>query len=479
MFARITTLVEDRWGRLWAGTAGAGVFFWDAEARWHKLAPEGVLAQLDCGCIALDGDDALWVGAELGELVQLRRRPVTILHLPAAADKNIVRNACATRDGSIWVGTDGAGVFRYRDGQFTQYGKEQGLANSHIGVILEDNSTNLWVGTWNGLFRLRGEGFERVAGPPALNGVVLTLCEDRHGGMWAGTSAGVVFLGPSGTKVYGPAEGVDHSYIRGITQDQQGRIWLAITDAGLYVLNNGHFARYGKERWPGETVIRSLHADTDSGLWIGTFGAGLARLKDDRWTRWTVSDGLPGDILMAIAEDRQGNLWFSSDDGIFGCPKARLDAYQPGVSPRLLFWHLSVAEGLETRRCGGAGQPVIGRSADGRLWVPNWRALAEFDPSQLPSTWSMWPVMIEGMLADGKSQAFGRSREVRVSSSVRSYEIRYTSPNLRAPERVRFRYRLKGYDPGWVEADQQRAAHYSRLPPGEYEFHVMAGGNRL
>jgi signal transduction histidine kinase/streptogramin lyase len=474
VFARVTALLEDQGGHLWAGTPGAGLFYWE-DGKWQRLAPEGPLAQLDCTCLAMDGEGTMWAGTTGGQLLQIRHRPVRTLHLPVAAEKNVLLNACVAHDGGVWVGTDGAGLFRYRNAQFERYAEEQGLPSGHIGVILEDSHTNLWVGTWGGLFRMEGERFQPVPGPAALRQVVLALCETREGDMWAGTGAGVVRLGPREAKAYGQAEGVDHFYIRAITQDQQGRIWLAIMDRGLYLLQNDRFARYGQGQWSGQGRIRALHADAAGDLWIATFGSGLVRLRDGHFTQWSSSDGLPSDALVSVTEDQANNLWFSSEDGIFGCPKPRFSEYQRGVTPRLLFWHLSTAEGLETKKCSGAGQPAVGHSADGRLWFPDWRALAYFEPAEVPNVWAPWPILHEETVVDGQFQP-APGGVMRVMSSARSYEFHYTSPNLQAPERVRFRYQLKPSNPDWIEADQRRAAYYSQLPPGEYEFHAMVGG---
>jgi ligand-binding sensor domain-containing protein/signal transduction histidine kinase len=476
IFSRITALFEDNAGRVWVGTSGAGAFSWQVRPKWQKLASQGLLAQLDCTCLTLDGEEGFWIGTTGGQLFQIRNRPVSTIHLPPSAEKNVLLNACARRDGSVWVGTDGAGLFRYDEGKFLHWPEEQGLTNGHIGVMFEDSRTNLWVGTWSGLFRLNESQFEPVVGPPALREVVLALCEDRNGNLWVGTGAGVVRLGPRGEEFFGRDKGVDHFYIRGIAEDTEGRIWLAIMDRGLYVLKEGRFTQYGKGEWFGQSRIRALHADSAGALWIATFGAGLVRLKDGHFTQWSARDGLPSDMLVSITEDNSNNLWFSSENGIFGCPKSRLEDYRAGVTPKILFWHLSVADGLETKKCSGAGQPAIGHSSDGRLWIPDWRALAVFDPAEARGAWSPPPVQIEETLVDGRIQPGTSADVLKVESSARSYEFHYTSPNLQTPKRVRFRYKLKGSDPGWVEADQRRTAYYGHLPPGDYEFQVMAGG---
>jgi signal transduction histidine kinase len=199
-------------------------------------------------------------------------------------------------------------------------------------------------------------------------------------------------------------------------------------------------------------------------------------LKDGHFFQWSQAEGLPSDRLVSVTEDNASNLWFSSENGIFGCPKQRLESFRQGESPRLLFWHLTPAEGLDTKKCSGAGQPVVGHSEDGRLWFPVWRALAVFAPGGVPDIWSMRPVVMEEVLVDGEARAATSGRPLRVKSNARSYEFHYTSANLQTPERVRFRYQLKGSDPAWVDANERRAAYYGHLVPGQYEFHVMAGG---
>jgi ligand-binding sensor domain-containing protein/signal transduction histidine kinase len=495
VWSRVTALLEDGTGRLWAGTRGAGLFYWEG-GKWKNLAVEGPFAQTGCTCLTADSEGMLWLGTMGGQLLQIRQRPLQTLHVPTGTDKNMILSACAARDGSIWVATDGNGLFRYRaeepafgvpasarsappgpgTGQFTRYGEQQGLPNLHVAVVLEDRLTNLWVGTWSGLFRLAGDRFERVEGPPALREVVLALCADREGNLWVGTGAGVVRMGGGKAKVFRQAEGVDHFYIRGIEEDGEGRIWLAIMDRGLYLLEDGRFARYGVGKWSGQEIIRALHADAAGRLWIATLGSGLVCLDHGQFTQWRTIDGLPSDRLVSVTEDGSDNLWLSSENGIFGCPKSRLEIYRRGVTPRPVFWHLSASEGLEAKRCSGAGQPVVGRSPDGRFWVPNWRTLAVFDPAEVALAGSPWPLTLEETVVDGEAQPVSSGGVVRVKSSARSYEFHYTLPNLSRPEEVRFHCRLEPLDRDWVDAGAQRITHYSQLPPGDYTFRVATAG---
>ncbi len=133
-------------------------------------------------------------------------------------------------------------------------------------------------------------------------------------------------------------------------------------------------------------------------------------------------------------------------------------------------------DGLPGKLASGAGQPVAARSADGRLWFPNSHALAGFDPAEVREGGRTLAPLIEQLVADGMGHAPQAGEALRLASGARRLECLYTCPDLRAPERLRFRYRLEGNDYDWLDAGGQRVAHYGRLPPGTYRFYVMAGG---
>ncbi len=96
-------------------------------------------------------------------------------------------------------------------------------------------------------------------------------------------------------------------------------------------------------------------------------------------------------------------------------------------------------------------------------------------PATIPRGRRVWPPLIVGASVDGVPGALV-SGGLRVQSGARRIDFQYTSPNVLAPERLRFRFRLKGVDQQWVDAGTRREASYSRLPPGRYEFEVQASG---
>jgi ligand-binding sensor domain-containing protein/signal transduction histidine kinase len=470
----ISDLLEDETGRLWAVTSGSGVYCRPAGGDWQLLTQEGPLANVPVTAFIRDLRGILWLGLQGGSLWQAHSCVVTALHPEASPRRHIIQTLAAGRDGSVWAGTYGGGILRYRDGQWTSYGREEGLGTLHVFSVLEDSRTNVWAGLRNGLYRLENGQFRRVPGVAA--GAFLALFEDREGTLWVGSNNGLARFRNGEVKVFRSADGVPPHDISCLAQDREGRLWLAVRERGLFRQAGARFNLFATHGPLDKADIRALHFDTGGALWIATFGQGLFQLKDGLLRRWTVQDGLPSDHLLSLIEDGAGTFWLSTANGIFGCAPATLEEYVPGRSPPVTGRHLLVPEGLDSAVCSGWGQPVATRAPDGRLWFPNQSAVAVFDPAALAGPAPQWPVSVDEVRSDGVLQVPDSQGVIRLRSGLRRLEFHYTLPDLLAAGRLRFRYRLNGLDDSWTEAGQQRIAYYNHLPPGRYEFRVMAGG---
>jgi ligand-binding sensor domain-containing protein/signal transduction histidine kinase len=473
--SQATALLEDHSGRLWLGTLRGGVYYSDAGGQWQRLRNEHSLAPHVITCLFEDSQGSVWVGTVGEGLHRVRRQLVTVSTLPPPADENIITTTCATRDGSVWVGTDGAGAFRYQNGTFASFGAAEGLSSQHVCSICEDRQANLWCGTWDGLFKF-GEGrWARVDGPPELGFAVLALFGDRAGRLWIGTPRGLVCRQSKGFSVHRLGQTESYFDIRSIAEDAAGDLWVGTIDEGLFRLRANQVERFGPAQGFASANARSLYCDSAGVLWVGSDGDGLFRFSDNRFTAYAGADGLPNGNIRSIIEDGEGNLWMGSDNGIFGCARRLLNGYEPGRSPALLCRRLSIAEGLDGRTYSGGGQPVVTRSADGRLWFPSKRGLAVFDPRAIAAERPASEVRVESALVDGTEWTATEGKQLRVPSSARRVEFRYTAPDLAFAQSLRFRYKLEGIDPDWVDAGGQRVAGYSQLLPGRYQFRVMVG----
>ncbi len=115
------------------------------------------------------------------------------------------------------------------------------------------------------------------------------------------------------------------------------------------------------------------------------------------------------------------------------------------------------------------------KTDDGRLWFRGDTGMTIVDPKRLRCNTLAPHVIVEQITVDG--MIIDANKPVRVPPGKGELAVRYTAPSLTMPERVRFRYKLEGYDHEWVAAETRRAAYYTNLPPGTYRFCVMACNN--
>jgi len=473
--ALVTTLLEDHTGKIWVGTLNNGLFDSTAPGVFAPVISTGPLSQNVISAVFEDRDGAIWVGSYRGGLFRIKPRHVTTMMPPGAGEVN-VQTVCVASDGAVWLGTGGAGLYRYLGDKFTRFTEASGLSNQHVCAVFEDSRTNLWVGTWGGLFLREGENFHLVS-QPLIPERVLALYEDRSGDLWVGGYGGIVRKHGTNWTLFTTANGLSHPDVRVMAEDREGNLWVGTAGGGLDCLRDGQFIHYDETKGFAPKMVLALHVDHDNTLWIGTIGVGLTAFKDGKFTTYTTQDGLADNVIGGIIEDKLGNLWLSSQNGILRVSIKDLTHYERGRTSPLPCFSLSVGDGLSTPMCSGAGQPVAARAADGQLWVPNMKAVAVINPALMQPHNAIPSVVIEEVSVDGKDFPPQFDVPLQVPYGRSRFEFHYTALGLPVPEAVRFRYRLTGFDKEWVDAGVRRYAYYGQLPPGRYDFRVMAAGS--
>ena len=472
----ITCLLEDHTGRLWCGTASGGIFFSNEKGEWQRLRPQNSFSQGYISCLFEDRQGNLWVGTVGDGLYRVTAQPAKMLTLPPPYENAEINTTCVTRDGAIWMGTGGSGAIRFDGTNFSSFGPAEGLATQPVGALFEDSRTNLWAGTSGGLFRWEAGRFVGMAGPPELSVWVKALFEDHRGRLWIGTLGGLICYDQGRFEVFHLRRDKGYCDIRCLAEDTAGDLWVGTIGQGLFRLPAGQ----GNQLQPVATFpamdVRALYYSAKGTLWIGGWGGGLFWMKNGLFFNVTTEDGLPSDRIQSILSDATGRLWLSTDNGLIGLTPSEVQNYRRGISPPLLCRHISMAEGLANGGCSGSGQPVAARTANGRLLFPNYEGVAVLDPQRIASRQLPLKAMVEAVFADGKELAPAAGGKWQVSSGVRRFEFDYTAPNLAPQPNLHFRHKLEGMDKYWVDAGEQRAAYYSQLPPGNYQFQVMVGG---
>jgi ligand-binding sensor domain-containing protein/signal transduction histidine kinase len=470
---RVISLRADRAGGLWVGTAG-GLSRFDGE-RFETFGRADALADTIVLSVFEDAEGSLWVGTESGGLFQLRDKKFTTYTTKEGLASDIVKSVYQDRKGNVWVGTYGGGLSLLRDGKVTNYTTKDGLASNVVLALYDDAEGNLWVGTPDGLSRMREGKFTTYTSADGLpNDFVRSIYADAEGSLWVGTRGGLARLRDGVFKTYTTADGLPNDFVGTIYEDAAGRLWVG-TLGGLSKFAGGAFTNYTTKDGLSDNVVISIYGDREGRLWIGTNGAGLNLLEDGKFKAFTTRDGLPNDSIYRILEDARGQLWMSCNKGIFRLSKGELEDFAAGRTHTLSPVIYGTADGMTTRECSGGGHPSAWEGADGRMWFSTIKGVAMIDPSSLASNTEPPPTVVEQVRVDGEPVAAAPGLELAPGKT--RFDFYYAGLSFVAPEKVRYKYRLEGFDKTWVDGGDRRVAYYTNLGPGDYRFEVIASNN--
>jgi ligand-binding sensor domain-containing protein/two-component sensor histidine kinase len=503
---QVRALYRDGKGRLWVGTRGGGLFVYKS-GRFVSFAGNRDLASKAIRGLLEDRDGNLWIATENGGLARFRDGSVARLTSRDGLPHSFVRALLEDTDGSLWLGTRG-GLVRLKNKKVLTLTTSDGLISDNVRTVFGDAQGRVWLGTATGLSCWLNGRFFRAADWPKdairaitqaadgtmwfgagsvlfswregkiqrysfANGLpaapIRALVEDRRGRLWIGTSAGLAILEKGRLRHAGKLPSLD---IRALAEDRSGRIWVG-TSEGVVQYEDGAVHTYTSDDGLAHNVVTTLYVDRANVLWVGTRG-GLSRLRDGKLLKFTRRDGLLSDNILELVEDDFGHFWISSKRGVARIARTDLEAFASGVRHEIPSIVYDTADGMKSSECNGGAQPAGWKTRDGRVWFATVHGVVVFDPREARPPMAPPRAVIEAVVAGRESIQAAGSQPVRIRAGESDFEIQYTAISLAAPERVRFRYRLDGFDSDWIDAGQRRSAYYTNLPPGDYRFRVTA-----
>jgi PAS domain S-box-containing protein len=472
----VRSIYEDSAGSLWIGTYGGGLNrFRDGE--FSTFSTNEGLSNDFIRAVCEDREGSLWIGTYGGGLNRLRDGKFTNYSTSEGLSNNMVWSIYEDKAGNLWFGTD-RGLNRFKDGKITIYSTRDGVPPHVIAALFEDRAGNLWIGTeGGGLLRKRNETFTLYTTQNGLsNNFVRFVHEDRNGNLWIGTDRGLNRFKDGKFKIYTTKEGLSNDELTYIFEDKAGSIWIGTRTGGLNRFQDGKFTIYTTQDGLSSNLVRCIYENEQGALWIGTNGGGLNRFKDGKFIHYTTREGLFDDLVFRILEDGQGNFWMSCNKGIFRASKQELEDFAQGKIKSISSVAYGKADGMMTNECnGGLGQPAGWKTRDGKLWFPTIKGVVTIDPDHIRINTFPPPVIIEQVLVE--DQPIAADGKAKLAPGSKHFEFYYTGLSLLAPQKVKFKYKLEGFDKEWVDAETRRIAYYTNIPPGDYDFRVKACNN--
>lgn len=471
--SRITSILEDRKGNLWFGTLLDGlVVFRDGRFTLYQAA--NGLASNSAFTLYEDREGNLWVGTASSGFTRVSPAFIQVYSTPEGLSGSLVSSILEDRQGTVWLGLAG-GLTQWANGRFTNYTRAQGMPFDSIMTLYEDRAGRLWVGGGQGLCQFQNGHFGPVQ--ESLRGTrISAIVEDQQGVFWIGTPNGRGLAKMEGEQVrfYTTHDGLPDNRVQLLHIDRQGRLWLG-TEGGLGKYEQGKFEAYTTKDGLSSNRIWALHEDEAGQLWIGTLEGGLCRFKDGRFNCITPAQGLFDQNVFQIVDDGLGNFWLGCHRGLFRVSQEQLNAVADGRREAVTCAAYGRQDGLRNAGMNGGHNNVGLRLRDGRLLFATGDGVALVDPQQVSFNPTPPHVVIEAVKID--NAAIARDVEVRVQPGQSNLEIQYTGLSFIKPGQMRFRYKLIGQDPDWVDAGTRRTANYSYLRPGGYTFQVLAANS--
>lgn len=474
--SRIQTLFTDRQGTLWIGT-NAGLARW-TNGKLEKLPITDPLATASILTLLEDREGNLWVGTETGGLHILRDQRFRTFgvrdRLSSDATTTVVEDAA----GTLWVGTSNAGLNALQPNAqdhakvaVKTYTVRTGLLSDVILSLAAAPNGDLWVGTPDGLNRIHHGQIDALTSADGLpDDFIRSLHADTDNSLWIGTRRGLTHLtGPITAphlETFAQSSGLGSDLVGAMARDSAGDLWVA-TFAGLSRIHANQITNYTTANGLSSNVITALLPRPNDALFIGT--------QDHGWNLWdghkiTATEGFAQSQLSnhAIIDDTENHLWLATSSGISRCTLAPSNTCTNQID-------FGPADGLHSRETATNSHPSAWRSRDGHLWFATPKGLVEVDPAHFPVNSIPPPVALERFTVD--DAPLTPAAQLSIPAGHVHFEFDYAALSFIAPQKVRYRYMLEGFDRAWTDAGSRRTAYYTNIPPGRYTFRVQAANN--
>ena len=500
---KINCLLPDQGGHMWVGTDD-GLAYWDGHRLLARPLSGADMKHLQILTMMQDREANLWIGTSRGLL-----RAHASGSEWAATDPHTehipVTSLLQDREGDIWFGT-GTRLERLLTTPIVPV-LQSDATSDPLGALYVDWHGRVWFSNGHHGLAWIEHGIKHPVINDGLPKDEVYSIDGFGDTVWVGRrSGGLTRLrltqGKLESKTWTTRDGLSQNSAYVVRADSSESVWVGTLTAGLNHLANGQFTQFTEENGLPANDISAIEFGGLGQVWIGTSG-GVCKIVGKHCTSISSGENLPKSDVLSLLEDPTRGLWIGTSHGLLLADNSgqRLVPLGAGAQPQVLglgfdqgrrLWieeergvmsadprellesrnpsirSYGNEDGLQSSEGVRRSRSVVADSS-GQLWFTTAHALA-----RTGSQVSVLPAVIphvEQVNADGTSLNLNHAK---VSPGTKRLSFSFTGLDLRAPSRVRFRYRLDDFEKNWSDVVPQREATYTNLPPGQYTFHLIA-----
>ena len=428
----------------------------------------------------VDRNDNLWIGTYRGG-VNLYSVHYNWFKTLTMVNKQITHNvvtAIYPGKDHLYIGLDGGGLNVYDriTGQVIAYTTRNSSISGNNILSISGDEQYIWLGIYGkGLcrFSLAGHSFKNFV-LPSIDGNmnmnrIWEIKDDGRGYIWIiGES---VYLFNKETEAFITISELNGVYASGVVFDDNVA-WLSSTNSGLYKMDRvtgkilKHYFKDSKEIPIDSNIIRYIFIDAEHCVWFSTEYSGLHKL-DERTgtiTSYGKSVGLISQSTVSMQEDKYGNIWLGTDNGLFRYSSATGTFVRFGKED-----NLSLVQ-FNYNACSRKEDILYFGTTGGLVW---------FNPSEIDysqRTNSVYFTSLELLNSDKKLiNLYGENpQEIHLPYDQNFFTIHFSTPELGSPDKVYFSCSMQNFEKNWQEISYHRQVSYTNVPPGEYLFYVKS-----
>ena len=489
---RIRKIVQRKNGEIWIGSL-EGISIIDAEGILH--VDQNLLNRLPhIGVFDLyvDKNDGVWVGTWAGGLAYFSEYNFKFPHVRIARNdetvsRSVVSSFAEDKDGSIWVGVENYGLEKFLPDKMAFVKEETPNGQwpvSRVKAIATGHDHQHWIGTlYEGLWSVKENKFDRRGDISGIFSSVLVV----NDGVWVGTRlSGLIFYDTAkDTFVHFRAEdkatgSISSDQIWKVFLDSKENLWIC-SDFGLSVKykNAADFECFYYDEH-ANSLSRNLNytiaEDKNGKIWIGTAGAGIDIYDPatKSFSKFALNDAISNAEVYCFLQDHQGNIWFSTNQGIY--------VYNMETNTLRNFIQQDGVLGKQYHPNSGF------ISSSGKLFFGGGNGFNIIDPTTVKQNPLAPDVFLSKMLINNKPleeqvPKFVNSRfpvginKIELDYHQNSLTLGFVADNFIKSSGNRFRYRMENYIDEWIETSHGRDVSFTKIPPGDYTLEVLACNN--
>ncbi|MES2396358.1 MAG: two-component regulator propeller domain-containing protein [Bacteroidota bacterium] len=417
-----------------------------------------------------DKEKNLWFSSKENGISKLASERFFMYTIKDGLIFNEINKIYQSKDGKYWIGSR-KGFSMYDGNTFTNYNQKDRKGNDEITSIIEDGKGNYLIGTSFGVLKYNGKKFVRIESSDNEN---LNYCYDvfidSKGETWVGTKGGVAKIKDGRIKEFNTI-GVSKKFVFKIYEDKDGHFWFA-TDEGLYKYDGSivrHFTE--KDGFTSKRVV-NIVGDANGNLWLAT-SSGIFKYTNGKFSGITEKEGLASNIIQSIAIDKKGIVWAGLTKGVDKILVKDDGTYEIN--------HYGVEDGFMGEECiinsifiDQQEKIWLGAQKGLMIYQPQFDKKNTFEPITRLKSINLFSQKTDWKLFADSLDQNNLPINLELPHDKNYLTFNFIGVSLTTPGKVKYRFMLKGLDKDWLPETSETEAPYSNIPPGEYEFLVIA-----